>query len=340
MRGPVADCFWSCRVALSGVHRSTVRARPDAHHSITTSPPPGAAPVPASCRHGHDLAVDEAQLTAGVRHVDAGVRPAPGTRYPGRRGGAFRPVGRDGPAGVRARFAVGADGARSSVARERRTPDLPLRPRPLLRPRTPGPGGRRRAARPRRGRGVRRPPPHGACAGPWNGSAPRPPGRPAWTGPGRWSGAGPDVRRRGAAPHRLCRRAPRGRRGGRGLAPHRRGPGPVPAPAGAGRLRLRRRAPAGATGPVDPLRRSRPARALPGTARPAQEPGAHPDAGAAATAASALPRTPFGRAAAGRVLFGDRSFPAPSPTGHRTVSRSSSGAGTRPGWRASTRTRP
>ncbi|KDN75910.1 FAD-binding monooxygenase [Streptomyces olindensis] len=48
----------------------------------------------------------------------AGVRIALGTRYAGRQGGAFHLVGRDGPTAVRARFVVGADGARSSVARD------------------------------------------------------------------------------------------------------------------------------------------------------------------------------------------------------------------------------
>jgi flavin-dependent dehydrogenase len=48
----------------------------------------------------------------------AGVRIALGTRYAGRRGGASLLVGPDGPARVRARFVVGADGARSRVARD------------------------------------------------------------------------------------------------------------------------------------------------------------------------------------------------------------------------------
>ncbi|WP_149549442.1 NAD(P)/FAD-dependent oxidoreductase [Streptomyces marokkonensis] len=55
---------------------------------------------------------------AAVVAVDAGVRLALGTRYAGRQGDAFRLTGRDGPAEVRARFVVGADGARSSVARD------------------------------------------------------------------------------------------------------------------------------------------------------------------------------------------------------------------------------
>ena len=48
----------------------------------------------------------------------AGVRIAMGTRYDGREDGAFLLVGRDGPRRVRARFVVGADGARSRVARD------------------------------------------------------------------------------------------------------------------------------------------------------------------------------------------------------------------------------
>ncbi|MCF0082328.1 NAD(P)/FAD-dependent oxidoreductase [Streptomyces lomondensis] len=48
----------------------------------------------------------------------AGVRIALGTRYAGRQDGTFRLVGRDGPTAVSARFVVGADGARSSVARD------------------------------------------------------------------------------------------------------------------------------------------------------------------------------------------------------------------------------
>ncbi|MGW9432676.1 NAD(P)/FAD-dependent oxidoreductase, partial [Streptomyces decoyicus] len=50
--------------------------------------------------------------------VDAGVRIALGTRYAGRQGNTFHLAGRDGPTTVRARFIVGADGARSRVARD------------------------------------------------------------------------------------------------------------------------------------------------------------------------------------------------------------------------------
>jgi flavin-dependent dehydrogenase len=48
----------------------------------------------------------------------AGVRMALGTRYAGRRDGTFLVVGREGPTRVQARFVVGADGARSRVARD------------------------------------------------------------------------------------------------------------------------------------------------------------------------------------------------------------------------------
>jgi flavin-dependent dehydrogenase len=48
----------------------------------------------------------------------AGVRVVLGTRYAGRCGESFRLTSRDGPTTVRARFVVGADGARSTVARD------------------------------------------------------------------------------------------------------------------------------------------------------------------------------------------------------------------------------
>jgi flavin-dependent dehydrogenase len=50
--------------------------------------------------------------------ADAGVRILLGTRYDGRQDGTCRLVGRHGPTRVRARFVVGADGARSRVARD------------------------------------------------------------------------------------------------------------------------------------------------------------------------------------------------------------------------------
>lgn len=55
---------------------------------------------------------------AAATAAEAGVRIALGTRYLGRQGGTFHLAGRDGPAAVRARFVVGADGARSTVARD------------------------------------------------------------------------------------------------------------------------------------------------------------------------------------------------------------------------------
>ncbi|MBB3083978.1 NAD(P)/FAD-dependent oxidoreductase [Geodermatophilus sabuli] len=57
-------------------------------------------------------------LAAARTAADAGVRIALGTRYAGRRDDAFVVTGADGPARVRARFVVGADGARSRVARD------------------------------------------------------------------------------------------------------------------------------------------------------------------------------------------------------------------------------
>ncbi|NEK59010.1 NAD(P)/FAD-dependent oxidoreductase [Geodermatophilus sabuli] len=56
--------------------------------------------------------------TAARAAADAGVRIALGTRYEGRRDGTVHLAGPEGPARVRARFLVGADGARSRVARD------------------------------------------------------------------------------------------------------------------------------------------------------------------------------------------------------------------------------
>ena len=57
-------------------------------------------------------------LSAARAAAAAGVRVALGTRYAGRADGAALLVGREGPVRVRARFVVGADGARSRVARD------------------------------------------------------------------------------------------------------------------------------------------------------------------------------------------------------------------------------
>ncbi|MGY1772747.1 FAD-dependent oxidoreductase [Blastococcus sp. SYSU D00813] len=57
-------------------------------------------------------------LAAAREAAGAGVRIALGTRYAGRRDGVSLLAGPDGPLRVRARFVVGADGARSAVARD------------------------------------------------------------------------------------------------------------------------------------------------------------------------------------------------------------------------------
>lgn len=57
-------------------------------------------------------------VAAADAAADAGVRIALGTRYAGRRDGTHLLEGRDGPVRLGARFVVGADGARSRVARD------------------------------------------------------------------------------------------------------------------------------------------------------------------------------------------------------------------------------
>lgn len=57
-------------------------------------------------------------VTQAAAAAAAGVRLLLGTRYGGRHGGHHVLHGPDGPAQIRARFVVGADGARSAVARE------------------------------------------------------------------------------------------------------------------------------------------------------------------------------------------------------------------------------
>ncbi|MFC0681164.1 FAD-dependent oxidoreductase [Lysobacter korlensis] len=57
-------------------------------------------------------------VAAARTAAHAGVHVALGTRYLGRRDGGFLLDGRDGPTEVTARFIVGADGARSAVARD------------------------------------------------------------------------------------------------------------------------------------------------------------------------------------------------------------------------------
>jgi flavin-dependent dehydrogenase len=83
-------------------------------------PPSRRRPVTLVSRRDEFRVGDMAQiyLAAAGAAADAGVRIVLGTRYAGRRGDTFLVVGRDGPTRVRARFVVGADGARSRVARD------------------------------------------------------------------------------------------------------------------------------------------------------------------------------------------------------------------------------
>jgi flavin-dependent dehydrogenase len=83
--------------------------------------PPGLRrPVPLDSPRDEYRVGDMAPLylAAAGAALDAGVRITLGTRYDGRRGDAVLLTGRDGPRAVRARFVVGADGARSRVARD------------------------------------------------------------------------------------------------------------------------------------------------------------------------------------------------------------------------------
>ncbi|WP_277212609.1 NAD(P)/FAD-dependent oxidoreductase [Isoptericola croceus] len=83
-------------------------------------PPSHRRPVVLDSAHDEYRVGDMAPLyvTQAREAAAAGVRILLGTRYVGRRGGHHVLHGPDGPAEVRARFVVGADGARSAVARE------------------------------------------------------------------------------------------------------------------------------------------------------------------------------------------------------------------------------
>lgn len=83
-------------------------------------PPSHRHPVTLDSPHDEFRVGDMAPLyvTLAGRAVAAGVRLELGTRYLGRRDGTHLLHGPDGPLEVRATFVVGADGARSAVARE------------------------------------------------------------------------------------------------------------------------------------------------------------------------------------------------------------------------------
>ncbi|RFU20712.1 NAD(P)/FAD-dependent oxidoreductase [Geodermatophilus marinus] len=87
---------------------------------VVLHPPGRGRPVTLDSARDEYRVGDMAPLyrAAGRAAADAGVRVALGTRYTGRRDGAHVLVGPGGPLRVRARFVVGADGARSRVARD------------------------------------------------------------------------------------------------------------------------------------------------------------------------------------------------------------------------------
>lgn len=271
--------------------------------------------------------------TAAAVAAEAGVRTALGTRYAGRQGNTFHLVGRDGPAVVRARFVVGADGARSGVARDL---GLDLNHHLLV-------GAEEVFEVPANGE----PPTFHCVLDPSLA-----PGYLAWVvndgqhahvGVAGYADRFPEGLRRALL--RFSSSAPGLAGVDRPEAVERRG-GPIPV---GGVLRrigcadgLLVGDAAGAVSPLtaggldpclrlselaasvldDALRSGRP-EALTrysGAALRAHFRGrltlrrglAHVRTPAAATAAFTLLRTPFGRAAAGRILFGDRSFPGPA----------------------------
>ncbi|MFJ8146302.1 FAD-dependent oxidoreductase [Streptomyces sp. NPDC096048] len=264
---------------------------------------------------------------------EAGVRMALGTRYAGRQGDTYQLLGREARTAVRARFVVGADGARSAVAR-----DLALdRNRRLL----------IGAEEVFELSGSHEPPTFHCVLDPSVA-----PGYLAWVvNDGRHAHVGvagyaerfPDGLRR--AMERFAASAPGLADGDRPAAVERRG-GPIPV----GGVLRRISCPDGllvgdAAGAVSPLT----AGGLDPCLRLSQHAAEVLDAAlrtgkrdvltsydgaalradfrgrltlrsglaqvrtpAAARAAFTLLRTPLGRAAAGRVLFGDRSFPEPA----------------------------
>jgi flavin-dependent dehydrogenase len=87
---------------------------------VVLYPPSLERPVTLTSGRDEFRVGDMARLyaAAGAEAERAGVRLRLGTRYAGHEAGRYRIVGPDGPLLVRARFVVGADGARSSVARD------------------------------------------------------------------------------------------------------------------------------------------------------------------------------------------------------------------------------
>ncbi|TDE13093.1 NAD(P)/FAD-dependent oxidoreductase [Jiangella asiatica] len=87
---------------------------------VVLYPPSQRHPVTLVSARDEYRVADMARLyvAASSAAADAGVRISLGTRYAGREADSFLVVGPDGPACVRARFVVGADGARSRVARD------------------------------------------------------------------------------------------------------------------------------------------------------------------------------------------------------------------------------
>jgi flavin-dependent dehydrogenase len=287
-------------------------------------------------------------LSAARAATEAGVRIALGTRYEERRDGVVRLAGPAGPVRVRARFVVGADGARSAVAR-----DLGLdRNRHLLvgaEEVFPVTGGER--------------PPTFSCVldpslAPGYLAWVVDDGRHAHVGVAGYPARFPDGLR--AALERFSTDAPGLAGVGRPERGERRG-GPIPV---GGLLRRIGSADgllvgdaAGAVSPLtagglDPclrlsehaadvldeaLRTGRPAAlaAYDGAALRARFRGrlalrsalAAVRTPAAAEAAFPLLRTPVGRAVARRVLFGDRSFPTPAPVRPAGGGRGARGTG-------------
>lgn len=87
---------------------------------VVLYPPTLRRPVTLVSDRDEFRVADMAPLYAAAARdaAEAGARITLGARYVGRRAGAFVVAGRDGPIRVRARFVVGADGVRSRVARD------------------------------------------------------------------------------------------------------------------------------------------------------------------------------------------------------------------------------